>query len=590
MPMKKSVSIILSVLVLLTASLAYFSYASAGAYAADGTSAEAATEYISSESDFMNFIVDCGIGATKGKTYILTTDIYLTRYYAAGGGSLGRGAVFEGTLDGRGHAIVGVGISDGNVQNAFFKEISPSATVKDLKFIDAEVSGSDVATLAIYNYGSIENVSVTGTVKGLTAAGIAVFNFGAIRNCLTAATLTGSEGTAFAATASGSEAAGFIPEEYTAAGYTPLYEISGCYGLSGQNAAVFVTDGKVTEPDNAYAAAGGVNDYALLKWYIDNYSASDEKPKAAQKAYINCYNVALTLEENAALEEAIGGGYYSVAHYGFLNAANTSNSALTSHDTDYSTITGTDTGAYTASATLEGEGTKESPYLINNVSDLLAIDRYDDEQGRYFLLTADINLYVSDLAGYYPASGAFVTELEGTLDGNGKTVSALAGALIGAITASGRVTSLNVIGNGANGLVAETNNGIIEYVYADNCGTITRSTVKTGGGVANTSSGTVSYTRHYGGSFFATSGTSAEYSYNVTAGAEPAWNSSNLTKCVSVNSKGEVSVSEDTDITSLVTVLGLHRRRGERYSRTGIPRRQYCVQGRDLAFARAYFG
>lgn len=564
---KKSVSVILSVSVLVLAiALACFSYAGVDARAADETPSGDLTEFISSESDFVDFIVDCGIGATEGKTYVLTTDIYLSRYYAAGGSGLSRGAVFEGTLDGRGHAIVGVRISDGNVQNAFFKEISPSATVKNLKLIDAEVSGSDVAALAVFNYGTVENVSVTGAVNGLTAAGIAVYNFGAIRDCVTAVNLSGSDGAAFAAIASGPEAAFLIPEEYTAAGYVPLYEIGGSYGLSGQQAAILAT-GAVTVPDEAKnAAAGGVSDYALLKWYIDYYSyysVSDVKPAAAQAAYINCYNVALTSEENAALEEAIGSECYSVGRYGFLNAYNTGNSALTSHDADYSTIGGTDKGAYTASATLDGKGTKESPYLIKNVSDLLAVDDYD-RQDRYFLLTADINLYVSDLAGYYPESGAFVTELEGTLDGNGKTVSALAGALIETVAASGKVTSLNVIGNGANGLVAETNNGIIEYVYADgagcaagdNCGTITRSTVKTGGGVANTSSGTVSYTRHYGGSFFATSGTrtSAEYSFNVTAGAEPAWNSSNLTKCVSVNSEGEVSVSEDTDITSLVTV------------------------------------
>lgn len=561
---KKSVSVILSVSVLVLAiALACFSYAGVDARAADETPSGDLTEFISSESDFVDFIVDCGIGATEGKTYVLTTDIYLSRYYAAGGGSLGRGAVFEGTLDGRGHAIVGVRISDGNVRNAFFKEISPSATVKNLKLIDAEVSGSDVAALAVFNYGVVENVSVTGAVNGLTAAGIAVYNFGAIRNCVTAVTLEGSDGAAYAATASGSEAAGLIPEEYTVADYKPLYEISGCYGLSGQKAAVFVTDGKVTKPDEANAAAGGVSDYALLKWYIDYYSsASDVKPEAAQTSYINCYNVALAEKENAALEEAIRGGYYSVAHYGFLNAVNTGNSSLTSYDTDYSNIVGTDKGAYTASEKLQGEGTKESPHLIGSVSDLLAINRFDDEKGRYFLLTADINLYVSDRAGYYPADGAFVKELKGTLDGNGKTVSALAGALIGTVAASGRVTSLNVIGNGASGLVAKTNNGIIEYVYADgagcavgdNCGTITRSTVKTGGGVANTSSGTVSYTRHYGGNFFATSGTSAEYSYNVAESSAISWKSTSLSKCVSVDPDGNISVSENTDISSLVKV------------------------------------
>lgn len=565
---KKSVSVILSVSVLVLAiALACFSYAGVDARAADETPSGDLTEFISSESDFVDFIVDCGIGATEGKTYVLTTDIYLSRYYAAGGGSLGRGAVFEGTLDGRGHAIVGVRISDGNVQNAFFKEISPSATVKDLKFIDAEVNGSDVAALAVFNYGVVENVSVTGAVNGLTAAGIAVYNFGAIRDCVTAVNLSGSDGAAFAAIASGPEAAFLIPEEYTAAGYVPLYEIGGSYGLSGQQAAILAT-GAVTVPDEANAAAGGVSDYALLKWYIDYYSyysVSDVKPAAAQTSYINCYNVALAEKENAALEEAIRGGYYSVAHYGFLNAVNTGNSSLTSYDTDYSNIVGTDKGAYTASTTLTGDGTKESPYLIANVSDLLAINEFDDEKGRYFLLTADINLYVSDRAGYYPADpadGAFVKELEGTLDGNGKTVSALAGALIGTVAASGRVTSLNVIGNGANGLVAKTNNGIIEYVYADgagcavgdNCGTITRSTVRTGGGVANISYGTVSYTRNYGGNFFATSGTSAEYSYNVAESSAISWKSTSLSKCVSVDPDGNISVSENTDISSLVKV------------------------------------
>ena len=138
--MKKSVSVILSVSVLVLAiALACFSYAGVDARAADETPSGDLTEFISSESDFVDFIVDCGIGATEGKTYVLTTDIYLSRYYAAGGSGLSRGAVFEGTLDGRGHAIVGVRISDGNVQNAFFKEISPSATVKNLKLIDAEV-------------------------------------------------------------------------------------------------------------------------------------------------------------------------------------------------------------------------------------------------------------------------------------------------------------------------------------------------------------------------------------------------------------------------------------------------------------------
>ena len=197
MPMKKTVSTFLSVLILFVASVAYMGCACVGVAMAADEPVGGETVYISSESDFINFMLACSSGVTDGNSYVLTSDIYLARYYAGGGNlSLGKDAVLGGSLDGRGHAIVGVRISDGNVRNAFFKEISPSATVKNLKLIDAEVSGSDVAVLTVFNYGVVENVSVTGAVNGLTAAGIAVYNFGAIRDCVTAVNLSGSDGAA----------------------------------------------------------------------------------------------------------------------------------------------------------------------------------------------------------------------------------------------------------------------------------------------------------------------------------------------------------------------------------------------------------
>lgn len=563
MPMKKTVSTFLSVLILFVASVAYMGCACVGVAMAADEPVGGETVYISSESDFINFMLACSSGVTDGNSYVLTSDIYLARYYAGGGNlSLGKDAVLGGSLDGRGHAIVGLTIGGTNGQSAFFKEISPSGSVKNLILADVSASGSDVAALAVYNFGTVTDVRVEGELSGDTAAGIAVFNFGTIEDCVTAVTLNGSDAAAFAAISNGTEAEALIPAAYISAGYAPSYKIAGCYGLSGQKAAIYVSGGTVEALASQDAAADGTDDYVLLKWYIDAYSnaTAGAKPRAEQTAYINCYNVALTSEENAALEEAINNGNYTVPPYGFLNAENTSDAALKANYTDFSEINGIPRDLPAQDVPV-GSGTESDPFLIADLGDLLGADALDAE-GVYFLLTSDISLYISATEAHYPADGAFFTALKGTFDGNGKTISALAGAFAEEITSAGKVKDLNVIGRSSSGLITENNAGTVEriaaygagYAVYNNAGTVTRSTVGTGDGVAYESSGSVSYTRHYGGAFFALSGAKAEYCYNLSGGLTDAWNADSLLKCVSVNSDGVINVSSDTDISSLVTV------------------------------------
>lgn len=70
----------------------------------------------------------------------------------------------------------------------------------------------------------------------------------------------------------------------------------------------------------------------------------------------------------------------------------------------------------TPSETLSGEGTKESPYLIESEADLLAVSRGLDKAYR---LERDIAL--SDA---WTPVGTYAAAFSGTFDGNGHTIRA----------------------------------------------------------------------------------------------------------------------------------------------------------------------
>ena len=177
--MKKIIlTCVILLLVAMTAVSAVLAHAPASSERAD---AESETVYIDSEEAFLRYVMN-GV-LDDSKNYVLTTDIYLDRYYLDRD-VRSEGFDFNGALDGRGHAIIGL-------KEALFGTLFESAVVKNLNLIGVDiVANQNAAPLAMVNFGTITNVSVTGNVSGYNASGIVVSNFGTISDCSVVADIT----------------------------------------------------------------------------------------------------------------------------------------------------------------------------------------------------------------------------------------------------------------------------------------------------------------------------------------------------------------------------------------------------------------
>lgn len=104
----------------------------------------------------------------KGKTVSLADDIALTAKWTPVGVSVAKS--FQGTFDGKGHAITGMKVSGAYQAYGYgFFKLVISATVKNVTFTQAEVKGeysNVVGCVAGYSYGSstFENVHVTDSL------------------------------------------------------------------------------------------------------------------------------------------------------------------------------------------------------------------------------------------------------------------------------------------------------------------------------------------------------------------------------------------------------------------------------------------
>lgn len=93
--------------------------------------------------------------------------------------------VFTGVLDGNGKKISNLLFNTATTDNvALFNELSTSATVKNLEFINASFTAqNNTALLAVTNRGIIDNIKASGTIKGKQyVSGITANNFGKITN------------------------------------------------------------------------------------------------------------------------------------------------------------------------------------------------------------------------------------------------------------------------------------------------------------------------------------------------------------------------------------------------------------------------
>ncbi len=132
-------------------------------------------------------------GISMGGSYRLTADITLSSAWTPLGTEA---APFTGTLDGNGHTIRNLTVSNTQQSNqGLFGYIGPTGEVMNLRIENAYVTAADNAgILAGVNQGAISRVSVQGTITGANAVGGLVgTNSGLINDSYATAAVTGKD-------------------------------------------------------------------------------------------------------------------------------------------------------------------------------------------------------------------------------------------------------------------------------------------------------------------------------------------------------------------------------------------------------------
>ena len=212
---------------------------------------------ISDEEGLFWFAKQVNSGNTfKGKTVKLANDITLTKTWTPVGVSVPNS--FQGTFDGDGHSIVGMGADCANQEYGlgFFKLVI-SATIKNVTFEKASVTGiysNVVGIVSGYSYGSstFENVHVVDST---------VYAFGKVGGMVGMAEDRGATTTFKNCSVTGTT----IHGGYNVAGFLGLVmgkcNISGSY-LANNNIIIDENSygfGKVTELDTAVTCDGSVD-------------------------------------------------------------------------------------------------------------------------------------------------------------------------------------------------------------------------------------------------------------------------------------------------------------------------------------------
>ena len=116
------------------------------------------------------------ISANLSGEYYLDHDIVLDNSWQPIEG------VFNGTLDGRGYAIVGPEMSAGSF-GGLFMETSASAHITNMAIIEFNINAERSGGIVYTNRGRITNSYTTNKVNGDSAGGLVYDNYGTITNC-----------------------------------------------------------------------------------------------------------------------------------------------------------------------------------------------------------------------------------------------------------------------------------------------------------------------------------------------------------------------------------------------------------------------
>lgn len=499
--------------------------------------------YISSESDFVNFYTTCAVTLSGGKKYVLTTDIYLGRYFDSIG-EMPEELPFAGELDGNGHAIVGY-----TGTHSFFGSISSGAVVKNLKFIGANVTANvDDGIFVKYNYGTIQSLTVTGSASGTSIVGIAEYNYGTISDSVAIVDLSGDTVAAIALVNRNSGT------------------ISGTRHPSSDGYVGVVSDeGEYVSPEEDLIADQEISDYPELLWYLRYYidcKANDITPnQATQTNYINLYNTPLESGVTGALTALSAGKGELILNYtGYYNATRVLGADVIS---DYSGAQSAQAVTAMEPSELKGSGTSSDPYVINEVSELAVIGSLDGAP--YVKLGCDIDLWYVAGTFFKPEGTAWIETFNGTFDGNGYTVSGLLGTqLFGNIASGATVKNLTVIGTSSGALLGNTVSGAVSditvkgsapYAIGTLNGSLSYADVDISGAVISTSGAdsSIYHVRNYGESFVKdlALGTVSD-SLNISSTSTSTFNA-NARNSVCF-AEDTVTYTQDTDVYSLVTL------------------------------------
>jgi uncharacterized protein YjdB len=134
------------------------------------------------------------IESNLSTNYKLMNDIDLTSWIQTNGTTIGWQSIgtmessLLGSLDGDNHKITGFWQNSSQKSCGLIASLSTDGAVRNLTIEPAagkNISGLDYSAIVTgYNYGTIENCKVSGTVQGYNVGSIAGFNSGTIKNCI----------------------------------------------------------------------------------------------------------------------------------------------------------------------------------------------------------------------------------------------------------------------------------------------------------------------------------------------------------------------------------------------------------------------
>jgi hypothetical protein len=207
--------------------------------------------------------------------YKLTTDIDAS---ATAGWNGGKGfsplSWFNGSLDGDGHSISGLVINQSNKSNmALFTSTGSSALIKDLDLVNVSITGkTGVAALVVTLAGTVQNVTVSGTINGTGYAGglVGQSNSGTLSNCSANITVASTGSTVGGLL--GYNNGGLVTNCFSLGSVSGVNEVGGLVGKNEGTIESSYSEADVTGTGNSVGGLIGLNNGGTVD---DTYATGD---------------------------------------------------------------------------------------------------------------------------------------------------------------------------------------------------------------------------------------------------------------------------------------------------------------------------